>query len=206
MKKTLFLFALIITFYQKTNAQTKISANEQKLTDTICNCLTKVDLSKIASRKDAIAVFTDCFTKRTDLLMQLANEKHIDPTDRVAMKQIGIDLGKDLFSQNCVAFTNISVKMAQKESEQADENHEVGEGEFKRIDVRGFNYIVLSDSTSREKSFIWLRQFPGSEKFMNGGAAYIGKKVKIKYQELEVYLPQARGYYKVKEIVSLNVE
>jgi len=204
MKKTLFLFALIVTFYQKTNAQTKISANEQKLTDTICNCLTKVDLSKITSKKDAIGVFTDCFTKRTDLLMQLANEKHIDPTDRSAMRQIGIDIGKDLLSQNCVAFTNISVKMAQKESEQAGE--EISEGEFKRIDVRGFNYIVLSDSTSREKSFIWLRQFPGSEKFMNGGTAYIGKNVKIKYQELEVYLPQARGYYKVKEIVSLNVE
>ena len=204
MKKTLFLLALIVAFYQKTNAQTKISANEQKLTDTICNCLTKVDLSKITSKKDAIAVFTDCFTKRTDLLMQLANEKHIDPADRPSMRQIGVDIGKDLLSENCVAFTNISVKMAQKDNEQAGE--EVSEGEFKRIDVRGFNYIVLADSTSREKSFIWLRQFPGSEKFMNGGTAYIGKNVKIKYQELEVYLPQARGYYKVKEIVSLNVE
>jgi hypothetical protein len=35
---------------------------------------------------------------------------------------------------------------------------------------------------------------------------YIGKNIRIKYNELEVYLPQAKEYCKVKEIVSFDVE
>ena len=34
---------------------------------------------------------------------------------------------------------------------------------------------------------------------------YKGKKLKIKYDEIEVYLPIAKGYYKVKEILSVDV-
>ena len=79
-------------------------------------------------------------------------------------------------------------------------------GKFKRIDNKGFNYIVITGSGGNEKSFLWLRQFPGSENFMNGSLKYIGKNVTIKYQEIEVYLPQAKGYYRVKEITSLDIE
>jgi hypothetical protein len=76
-------------------------------------------------------------------------------------------------------------------------------GVFKRIDQKGFDYIVIVDNDS-EKSFIWLRQFPGSEKFMNGITQYIGKKMRITWQNIEVYLPQSKGYYNVKEIKYLD--
>jgi hypothetical protein len=79
-------------------------------------------------------------------------------------------------------------------------------GIFKRIDTKRLNYIVIPGADHKETSLIWLQEFSGSENFIDGNAAYIGKNVKVKYQELEVYLPQTKGYYKVKEIVSLNVE
>jgi hypothetical protein len=78
-------------------------------------------------------------------------------------------------------------------------------GKLKRIDVKGFNYIVITDGNNSEKSFLWLKQFPGSEKFMNGLTGLIDKYVKISWQELEVYLPDAKGYYKVKEITGIEV-
>jgi len=137
--------------------------------------------------------------------MKLADEKHVDPTDNPAMRQLGIQIGKDLLIQNCAAFTRLSVKMVQNKSKE-DEGEGYNEGKFKRIDTKGFNYIVITDKSGSEKSFIWYRQFPGSEKFMGGGTSYVGKNVKIKYQELEVYLPQAKGYYKVKEIVELTIQ
>jgi len=37
-------------------------------------------------------------------------------------------------------------------------------------------------------------------------AALAGKRLKIGWKELKVYLPQAKGYYKVKEITSVNIE
>jgi hypothetical protein len=202
--KKLLLILLISTFFYGAEAQTTISPLEKLLTDSICNCLAKVDLSKINSKQDAITAFTDCFASRTDLLMKLADEKHIDPTDNAAMRKIGIDIGKDLLSENCVAFTKISVKMVQEEKDNKESNEGVIEGNFKRIDLKGFNYIVLSDKNNSETSFIWLQQFPGSENFMGNAAKYVGKKLRIKYQEMEVYLPQAKGYYKVKEITGID--
>ncbi|MGZ3874908.1 MAG: hypothetical protein ACXVJD_18450, partial [Mucilaginibacter sp.] len=62
-----------------------------------------------------------------------------------------------------------------------------------------------TDNGNSEKSFIWLRQFPGSEKFMNGPLTLAGKKLNISWQEIEVYLPQAKGYYKVKEITGITI-
>jgi hypothetical protein len=64
---------------------------------------------------------------------------------------------------------------------------------------------VLKDSKGIERSFIWLRQFPGSEKFTGITAKYVGKSMKITSQEMEVYLPAAKGYYKVKEIIAVDV-
>ncbi|MEO6633843.1 MAG: hypothetical protein ABIN13_19020, partial [Mucilaginibacter sp.] len=55
-----------------------------------------------------------------------------------------------------------------------------------------------------EKSFLWLREFPGSDKFMNSPAQLKGKKLKVTWHEMEVYLPQAKGYYKVKEITAID--
>jgi len=205
MKKSLLLLLLTVFFFNA-RAQTTpgISPLEKTITDSICNCLVKVDIDKITSKQQAVDAFTNCFAKRTDLLMKLADERHVDPTDNVAMSQIGNGIGKDLLNENCVAFTKLSTKMAQQDAPQKENNEETMEGHFKRIELKGFNYIVISGKNNSETSFIWLQQFPGSENFMNGTAKFIGKKLKITYQEIEVYLPAAKGYYKIKEITAID--
>jgi hypothetical protein len=203
MKKTLLILINICCYYNA-KAQATISPLEKALTDSICNCLVKVDIDKITNKQEATAAFTDCFARRTDLLMKLADEKHIEAGDNVGMRGLGLGIAKDLLNQNCVAFTRISVKMVQGESEQKDLTENFMTGTFKRIDLKGFNYIVLENNSGGETSFLWLEQFSGSEKFMNGPASLIGKKLKIKYNEREVYLPVAKGYYKVKEILAVD--
>lgn len=200
--KKLLLLLIIAAFYTSAKAQTPGQA-EKIVTDTICSCLSKVDVSKITSKQDAINIFTECFAKRTDLLMAVADEKHIDPTDQVAMRQLGIDIGKNLLKQNCDAFTKISVKMVQSTA-QTEAGAGVSSGVLKRVDLKGFNYIVIADNSGSEKSFLWLRQFAGSEKLTVPVAQLAGKKLKITWQEIEVYLPQAKGYYKVKEITAVD--
>ena len=108
--------------------------------------------------------------------------------------------------QNCTAFLSLSVAMAKKNGNDQSmlETHSTT-GSFKRIDIKGFNYFVINDENHSEKSFLWLRQFPGSESFMGGTIKFAGKKLKINWQEIEVYLPQAKGYYKVKEITGIEV-
>lgn len=201
--KILFLTAIGVFIIQLSFAQSTMTPTEKVLTDTICNCLSRTDMSKIANKQEALTAFTTCFAKRMDLLMKVAEEKKVDPTDKVAMRQIGIDLGKNLFAQNCAAFSTLSVKMAGNESADEDDNQGHSEGTFKRIDLKGVNYVVIAEGGS-ERSFVWLRQFPGSERFMTSPLKYAGKKVKIKWQAMEIYFPLNKAYYQVKEILSID--
>lgn len=40
---------------------------------------------------------------------------------------------------------------------------------------------------------------------MDQPAKYVGKKLKVSWQETEVYIPAAKGYFKIKEITEVQV-
>ena len=211
MKKLLIAVSfLLLLFIQKSFSQTGHVPGpaEKKLTDSLCTALSRLDMSKIGNGKEADAAFMDCFMKQSALFEDVATERNVQMDDQTEMHQIGVDIGKNLLKMKCDAFLKLAGKMADKSKENDDESSSAGsiEGDFKRIDNKGFNYLIITDAYKKEKSFIWLRQFPGSEKFMNGVAPFAGKKVKVKYQEMEVYLPEAKGYYKIKEILSVDFE
>lgn len=205
MKKiSLLLLILAIFFAPQLLAQNNrvVGPAEKRITDSLCGCITRLDQSKITNSKEATDAFIDCFSKQSALLEDVTAERKVNMDDNGAMHDLGVDIGKNLLKEKCGGFMQLAVKMAQKND--AETNSIAGT--FKKVETKGFNYLILTDNNGEENSFLWLKQFPGSEKFMNGGLSYVGKKVRIKYQEIEVYLPQAKGYYKVKEIVSLTVE
>lgn len=202
MKKLLFLL-LITAGFNIADAQTTPGPAETKMTNALCDCITKLDKSKLTGAKEAKQAFMDCFTSQADLFPDVAAERHVEFTDHDAMKKIGADIGVNLMKQKCDGFMQLAVKMAEKDQEVPETQSTTGA--FKRIDVKGFNYIVLTDAKGSERSFIWLKQFPGSEKFMGPTIKYAGKKIKINWQEMEVYVPAAKGYYKVKEITAIDI-
>jgi len=204
MKKAIVAVLLFFAAAQFTKAQTKVAMGPavKKMNDSLCNCMSKVDFDKIHNGKDAESAFSDCFTKHADLLVDVAAEKKISITDDTAMNKLGEEIGKNLMSENCSAAVKLGVKMAANDDQPETSTTE---GVFKRIDLKGFNYLVIKDAGNSEKSFLWLRQFTGSEGFMTDAAKMIGKKVKVTWQEIEVYVPEAKGYYKVKEITGVDV-
>jgi hypothetical protein len=198
------LLAFVFTcFVQSSFAQTTSGPVEKKMMDSLCNCLSKGDVSKIKTSKEADALFSDCFSKYSPLLVDVAEEKKISVGDDDAMDKLGDEIGSNLIKQNCPAAFKLGLLMVQEDDE-PDAN--VTQGVFKRIDLNGFNYLVINDENNLEKSFIWLRQFPGSEKFMNGTVKLVGKHVKVSWKEIELYLPAAKGYYKVKEITGVELQ
>lgn len=203
MKQLLLLPTLLLLFISGISAQNRPGPVEQKVTDNICDCISKVDLEKINGKKDAEQAFVDCFTQQSSLIVDLAKERNADFTDQAAMRTIGTDIGKNLLTQNCQAFLKLSVAMVEKENIHTSSG--TTEGRLKRIETKDFNYFVVTDSENKERSFIWLRQFPGSESFMNDTSKLAGKKLKIKWNEIEVYIPSAKNYYNIKEIVALEV-
>jgi len=201
--KKLLLALLITAGFNVANAQTNIGPAESKLTNALCDCITKLDQTKLTTAAEAKKAFVDCFSKQVDLFPDVAAERGVEMTDAEAMNKIGTDIGTNLMKQKCEGFMPLAMKMASKgEGTEGVESQSVT-GTFKRIDNKGFNYIVINSGGS-EKSFIWLRQFSGSEKFMGVITKLIGKKLKITSTEIEVYLPQAKGYYKVKEITAIE--
>jgi hypothetical protein len=161
-------------------------------------------MSKISNKADAMAAYTACVEKHLDILKDLADERKVDINNRDAMEKVGIDLAMNLLAQNCSGFKQLALTMAGKNNGSDEEISGTATGIFKRIETKNFNYFVIADGNNKERSFIWLRQFSGSEKFMGSMLNYVGKKITIKYQEIEAYLPAAKGYYKVKEITAVE--
>jgi hypothetical protein len=207
MKKVILLILILSSLVKYASAQTErvVGPAEKRITDSICACVSRLDISKITTKNEAIAAYTDCVTQNADLLTPLADERKVDIGDQEQMRKIGIDIAMTLMKNKCAGFIKLSVMMAKNENSDAGSTGTTS-GKLSRIDNKGFNYFAVTDATNSEKSFIWLRQFPGSEKFTNGLGAYAGKRVTIKWDEIEVYLPAAKGYYKVKEIVELTFE
>ncbi|WP_181304531.1 hypothetical protein [Rufibacter sp. XAAS-G3-1] len=203
MKHALLLSTFYLFFLSATLAQTTPASVEKKITENICGCISALDFEKITDKQTAERLFVECFSKETNLLIQLAEEKKIDVTDQVAMRQLGVDVGKNLMKDNCQGFIKLSIAMV-KEPENGTLSG-TQEGKLKRIDTKDFNYFVLADNSNQEKSFIWLRQFPGSEDFTANAAKFTGKKLKINWQEIEVYIPSAKNYYKIKEVTGIEV-
>jgi len=207
MKKLLLLLTLTATI-TLSKAQTTPGPAETKMTNALCDCLNKLDQSKIKDAADAKKAFMDCFAQQLNYAPDVAAERGIAMSDQAGMRKLGEDVGVNLMKQKCDGFMQLAIKMAQKGSGNSDENNDVETqtttGVFKRVDNKGFNYIVISSEGS-EKSFLWLKQFAGSENFMGPTVKYAGKKLKITWHEMEVYLPAAKGYYKVKEITAVDV-
>jgi hypothetical protein len=203
--KNIFLLMLLFVFAKTGTSQS--TGNMKKITDSICDCLTKKDLSSIKTTEDANTAFMNCFMNNASLLMELAQERNVDFSDQVAMRNLGLEIGKELMKQNCSSFIDLSMKMAGSEKTEGTTSATgVTGGKLIRIDNKDFRYFIVTDASNREKSFIWLHYFSGSEKFMDNTAKYIGKSIKINWQEIEVFLPSAKGYFKIKEITGIEAQ
>ncbi len=176
---------------------------EQKLVTSLCEELGKIDITTIKTKEQAEAAFMNAFMSHADKLMELASEKGLDLEDDETSTKLGEQVALQLIKQKCQPFVKLATVMALDETEDATIN--TTSGAFKRIDNKGFNYIVITDGKGNEQSFLWLRQFPDSDKFMNGNTGLAGKKLTIKSQDIEVYVPAAKGYFKVKEITGIEI-
>lgn len=202
------LIALVITglFIQKSFSQTHVPGPaERQMTDSICSCVNKLDISKITTQEEATKAYTGCILNHVDLLAGLAAERNVELSDAKAMTKVGEDIAFSLLKQDCKGFKALAILLGNNNAGVEEAGTGTVSGNLKRIENKGFNYFVITDNENNEKSFIWLRQFPGSENFIGSDSKYIGKKITIKYKELEVYLPQAKGYYKVREITSVSM-
>ncbi len=174
------------------------------MTANICDCITNLDHTQIQNTQSAEKAFQNCFTGQANLILSLAEERNVELNDQQAMKMLGTDIAKNLMRENCPGFMKLAIAMA-NEQEANQPMNGVTEGRLKRIDTKDFNYFVITDDTNKERTFIWLRQFSGSDAFVGNASKFVGKKVRINWQEIEVFVPSAKNYFNIKEVTELQV-
>ena len=174
MKKLLLVLITVVS-YGTLQAQTAPGPVQKKMLDSLCNCMSKLDFSKITSSAEANQAFMVCFTQHAELLTEVADELKIDISSEDGGDKIGELIGKSLLQAKCGSFLKLATIIAKKDLQAADAAQTTS-GVFKRVDLKGFNYVVLTEPNGTEKSFLWLRQFPGSEKLQGPAAQLTGKK------------------------------
>jgi len=204
MKKR-FVTPFLLLIGLMANAQ-ETKTTMQKAADDICGCLSKVkyDPNKVQEYKDAAM---NCFTTGAmEHIVQLADERGLDVSDQSAMRDLGVEIGKELLKQKCasyIEFAKISAKAQNVEEEGIKET--VTSGKLLKVDKKDFVYLTLKDATNREHNFIWLEYFDGSENYFGEKLnSLIGKEIAISWIEKEVYLPKANNYFKIKEISKIK--
>lgn len=200
----LVLLLLIVFNCLGVKAQTKPLTATEKAADIVCAELSKVDLNSKTSA-EMMTLFQNCLVKVfADNMADLEAEMGFDTMDGESGRKIGEEIGRKLLLR-CPQFIEISMKFAkEKNPPEAEVAASITLGTISKIISPDFTEVSIKDAAGRESTFYWLRYFKGSEQFETAPTNNIGKKVKVTWSEIECYLPKAHGYYKIKEIRSID--
>ncbi len=200
-----FFSILLVIFFTSFGLTAQTAIN--KAAEKTCDCLNKQPVPETLNQEEFTLMITKCLTQPMmddlDNLLKAVGEKEISEG---AGEKIGVQIAGKLLSI-CPKFTELTMKMSedQKKTETVVSNDatDFTVGSFTKIEQDGFNYIYLKTSEGKTESFLWMKYFKGSDKFEGDTTALVGKKIKVLWKETEVYLPKAKGYYKLKEIVEI---
>jgi len=204
MKRIILISSML---YLATVARSQTDSTMKTFVDSVCKCLSRVDMNNLKDKSDAQVALTGCIlNENMGLLMQVAEKRGVSVSDKAAMEKVGQEMAMELMKQNCTAFVQMSLKMS-KGMVQDEEVVSVSStsGTLTSVETKDFCKFIVSDSKGKKLSFYWLHYFKNSEKFTDQPSKYVGKKLKVFWQEIEVYVPSAKGYYKIKEITEIQV-
>ena len=75
-------------------------------------------------------------------------------------------------------------------------------GKLIRVQEKEFASIIMIDENGKTQKFLWLHNFKGSEKLIQG-VDLEGLKIKISYKTIECYSPQLKEYISRKQVIEI---
>jgi hypothetical protein len=73
-------------------------------------------------------------------------------------------------------------------------------GKLKKIETKGYTYLIITDEQGKDQSFLWLYSFEGADKIQNEFKKYKGKSIKVYWYENSVYDAKRKQYITGKQI------
>jgi hypothetical protein len=199
----LFFFSLALALSAPLAAQDLMD----KLADATCTCITQKDVDNMDAEMlqmqlgfcimEAVSKYNDEFQKAYG---------QMDPTDAAAMSSLGEQIGmKMAFKCPAVLMKVAAVETQVEVRSAAPAATETLSGTVKAIeDEGGFAQITVLDEAGRTHKLLWLRYFKGDTRFINEPGKVVNAKVRVKYENVEVYSPKAKEYFNRKEIRELE--
>jgi len=151
------------------------------------------------------------------------NNKSADKIDNVTVKNEPNATVKKESSTNTENSSNPNIKNESPKTEgnQKNDIKVLSQGEtvgfFEKIDRGDYAYFVIKDLNGKLQSFRVYRNFNRNIKIeayetdpnikieaYETNPSYKGKKLKVKWQEIEAYIPEAGSTYKMTELLDLE--
>lgn len=192
MKKLLIVFPLFLPLCGVSQEDYKAIAQET------CDCINKKDLSN-GTKKSIEMALGLCMLE----VIQARNNE-VDVSDGDAMRKFGEKVGVQMAPICPAIFTKLAE--ADESNTSSTPASESVNGVIKNIEEKEFLFVTFKDETNREIRLVWLRHVEGADEFLNDYKKLIGKKAKLKYQNLELFNAKAKGYFGYKELLALELD
>ncbi|MDC0231141.1 hypothetical protein OAK19_04180 [Aureispira] len=172
--------------------------------DKACDCLKNKNfdvllLSKVSLTADS-CIQDALYTNLTGVLKE--NNATLDDSDALfkLAQLIHVELSK-----KCRGFQKFSTRIAEVMVKEVKNKNPSDIGLLYKLNTEG-QFPVFTILTQEKKAiqFIWLQEFDGSSRFMNGIQNYQNTIVEIVWKELELYDPQNKTYPYYKEILMVE--
>ena len=186
-----------------------LAAEAQDIADVVaqetCDCISKKDLSNVSDRSQIEMALGVCmlesFGKHEK---EVNNHFKYDANDRDAMRKIGEKVGVKMAPKCPKIFEKIASLSAPPKAS-VSEVKEIA-GTLKDLVQSDFATLVVEDANGRKHDMLWIGYFKGSEDLGTNYKEHVGKKVKVRYTELECYSPKLKEYINKKEVKELTFQ
>lgn len=181
----------------------QISATEEAF-GKACTCFNAFDFSNL--NQEALAAKADScieealYTNLTGVL----KENNTSFEDSEGMLKVAKVMHQYLL-QNCEGFRRFSKQTAKEQVKEIKQENKATVGLLYGFNTnQQFPIITILTKENETLEFIWLREFDGSTRFMDGIKVYQNTIVEIIWKEVELYDVVTQSYPFYKEIVLIE--
>ncbi|MDB5235388.1 MAG: hypothetical protein JWR44_2381 [Hymenobacter sp.] len=207
---SLVLGLLVLLAPNLSQAQTK-DALTKTLAAATCDCLQQkqADLGKTALTKEsAKTIIIQCsgvsVGKNLKAVQAVYGTKAIETTS--VMNQLGREIGADMI-QSCPTFMTYSLAMVGGGEPAASTAATTGQttGEWGSVSGAGVATLGLNVSKTDKAEFVWSRHFPKDDELLAQLDKLKGRRVRVSWEEVEVFQPETKQYRKQRQITGVDL-
>lgn len=201
MKKTILLVAFA-TIPFISGAQDVVDTMAQE----VCKCLEEKKLLTIndiqqLTTEAGVCIVESYSEHQEEVSAQLGISEFNDETGRTLGQKIGLKMMK-----YCPDYLMKMGMVAKENTAKTTPATYVLNGKIDAIEQGEFISYKLKDQDGKIHKLLWYQHFKGSDDYIESPKKLVGKKVNVTVKDVECYIPKAKGYYSIKEIVELNME